>query len=222
MNIVDLMLRGDVSTLRKTLDVERVETITNSTLRAVPWVQYNPTKPIKRWGLPITSASGKCTDDYSDNGLHSLKELFGNSVIGHDVEGRFNKWTDLACRTGVKELLLEIFDFRESELSSALGRCHIIKLDAGGFFPYHRDGNLSLDHGEDYLRLFIPLKNCGSKEFVWLQQERKLHFQHGRVYFINTYLPHCVFSMVDDCRFLVLNLKSSVASRYIMKNLEVS
>lgn len=179
------------------------------------WIQYNPLKPINRWGLALTTRDGTESTDYAVNGLHSLRELHENDVIGNDVEGLYNQLTPLAREVG--------FDFWSRKVlgpdyANLLGRCHFIKLNRGGHFPPHRDGNTTIPLEQDYFRLFVPISNCGSEELIWLQNHRQFFFTEkpGVPYFINTLVTHSVFSFVDDCVFVVLNIKAAGASKILL------
>lgn len=202
--LIELLSRGEFWDFDRKFALNT--TLISAALVGKTWVQYNPAKPIKRYGIPLTVDVDHPEGTYPHTGLTSLRDLMWANTVGVDVERKFSTFTDLARQIGFDKWWYSIFP-----PDSAPARSHFIKLDSGGFFPPHRDGNFTIDTDEDCFRLFCPIKNCDSRSMVWLQNGRQLTFDHGRVYFINTYVEHSVYSFVDDCVFLVINVPNKYA-----------
>lgn len=200
--LINLLSRGDFWDLsgKFSFDCEKIITA----IQDKTWIQYNPHKSIKRYGIPLTVNNRHSPDSYEYNGLTSLRELLFKAAVGVDIEGQYDTFTDLA-----KDISFDVW--WNSIFKSTPSRCHFIKLDAGGHFPPHRDGNYTIDTNDDCFRLFVPIKNCNKRQFVWLQNGRQLEFEHGRAYFINTYVEHSVYSFTDDCVFMVINVHNKHA-----------
>lgn len=157
------------------------------------WNIYQPHKPgYNRYGLSVTSLDGK----FNGPDLYSLREY--NKINGT------NYWeADFKVRTNVVEFLPDLknlLDFFEPNL----GRCHFLRLDKGGFFPPHRDNGAIVN--VPTFRILVPIYNFGQNDMKWIQDEKVLNLELGKVYFINTTRVHSVFSFVDSCVMLVLNI----------------
>ena len=87
-----------------------------------------------------------------------------------------------------------------------LGRTHFLRLDKGGFFPPHRDNGAIV--AVPTFRIMIPIYNFGINDMKWVQEEKLLRFDLGATYFINTSRLHSLFSFVDNCLMLVLNVNT--------------
>jgi hypothetical protein len=55
----------------------------------------------------------------------------------------------------------------------------------------------------------VPVCQFGENDMKWLQEDRPLRMELGRTYFINTTKIHSVFSFVDNCVMLVLNVMAT-------------
>ena len=95
------------------------------------WEQYNPRKSNNRKGLSVTSLDGKYLGIPDLDSLREFNLLNGT----HYCENNFKTRTDIVNFIPELNILLDTFPDH--------GRCHFLKLDAGGFFPAHRD-NLSI------------------------------------------------------------------------------
>lgn len=187
----DLFLAGDLIELDQEFYLPPPEV-----LNKYQWVKYNPRKNIDRYGLSLTSLDGGMSG-YPD--LDSLLEYYRQTGVSLP-EMSFKEKTPL------------FYDLRQREQdflnSISLGRSHFLKLNSGGFFPPHRDsGHLYGEHLNCF-RIIGCLQNCGPKQFVWLQDGTQFKLQPNRLYVINTLKIHSVFSFVDDCVILVLNVGS--------------
>ena len=78
-----------------------------------------------------------------------------------------------------------------SKFKNHLGRTHIIKKSAGGQFPSHRD---HYERENKSFRLFLPIYNCNPPFNYFILDDKILHFEHGRMYFLNTCKEHIVFT----------------------------
>jgi hypothetical protein len=160
------------------------------------WVRYQPHKPNNRYGLSVTSLDGGFSGEPD---LYSLREW--NQMNGT------NYWeADFKVRTNVVEFIPELNPFLDF-FGNNLGRVHFLKLNAGGFFPPHRDNGAIID--SPTFRILVPISNFGKNQMKWIQEEEVLPLETGKTYFINTTRPHSLFSFTDDCTMLVLNIIAS-------------
>jgi hypothetical protein len=160
------------------------------------WVKYQPHKPNNRYGLSVTSLDGGFSGEPD---LYSLRDW--NQMHGT------NYWeADFKVRTNVVEFIPELNPFLDF-FGNNLGRVHFLKLNAGGFFPPHRDNGAIID--SPTFRILVPINNFGKNQMKWIQEEEVLPLETGRTYFINTTRPHSLFSFTDDCTMLVLNIIAS-------------
>jgi hypothetical protein len=160
------------------------------------WVKYQPHKPNNRYGLSVTSLDGRFSGEPD---LYSLRDW--NQMHGT------NYWeADFKVRTNVVEFIPELNPFLDF-FGNNLGRVHFLKLNAGGFFPPHRDNGAIID--SPTFRILVPINNFGKNQMKWIQEEEVLPLETGRTYFINTTRPHSLFSFTDDCTMLVLNIIAS-------------
>jgi hypothetical protein len=168
--------------------------LTNILNKHPGWVYYQPHKlGYNRYGLSVTSLDGKFTGEPD---LYSLREYA-------QLTGKVYTEQDFKIRTNVTAFMPEIDDFLNF-WEPNLGRVHFLKLNKGGFFPPHRDNGLVLD--VQSFRILVPICNFGRNDMKWIQNEEVLDLKIGYTYFINTCLPHSLFSFVDNCIMLVLNV----------------
>lgn len=167
------------------------------------WVRYQPQKPNNRYGLSVTSLDGGFSGEPD---LYSLRDY--NAIHGT------NYWeANFKVRTNVAEFIPELnpmLDF----FGPSLGRTHFLRLDAGGFFPPHRDNGAIVE--SPTFRVIVPISNFGKNQMKWIQEEQVLTLETGRTYFINTTRVHSLFSFVDNCTMLVLNV---IATKEILDKL---
>jgi hypothetical protein len=158
------------------------------------WKIYNPAKPgYKRFGLSLTSLDGGLSGvpDLTSLSEYNLK----NSTDLHELS--FRKLTPVysACPA-----LAPLID----PLIPYLGRSHFLRLELGGFFPYHRD---SYGLKNSTFRIFIPLYGHSSRDFIFLLGNEKIQMEAGRPYFINTRMEHALFSLDAPSLSLILNVE---------------
>lgn len=157
------------------------------------WVRYQPHKPNNRWGLSVTSLDGNFSGVPD---LYSLREY-------NEIHGTQYWEADFKARTNLVEFIPELNPFLDF-FGNSLGRVHFLRLDAGGFFPPHRDNGAIVDSPS--FRIIVPINNFGRNQMKWIQEEQVLQLDPGRTYFINTTRPHSVFSFTNDCTMLVMNI----------------
>jgi len=166
---------------------------------------YNPRKTqYNRYGLSITSQDG------GFSGIPDLDSLYEYNQLNKTNfdETDFREWTPFFkdC-THLQKALSPFHDY--------IGRSHILRLDKGGFFPPHRD--LS----NKAFRLFISLCS-NTNDYVFILDEKRVFFQPGQLYFINTFLSHSLFSFIDQSFFIVFNIdlcKEAIIK--VFKNLSI-
>lgn len=161
------------------------------------WKKYNPRKDIKRSGLSVTSFDGQ---------LSGIPDLDSLSEYNKENGTSFNNFT-CTVATEVfhksKELQRILHPFKDHLL-----RTHFIRLDAGGYFPPHRDCFPEDPNSQnEQIRLLFLIKNCGSDTFKFLYQDHVMPLNNGECYYFNGNKTHSVFSMKDNCIFLVANLR---------------
>lgn len=157
------------------------------------WTKYQPHKPNNRWGLSVTSLNGGFSGEPD---LYSLREW-------NQIHGTSYREADFRARTNVVEFIPELNPFLDF-FGSSLGRTHFLRLDAGGFFPPHRDNGAIVS--SPTFRIIVPIENFGKHQMKWIQDDSMLYLEHGKTYFINTTKVHSVFSFIDSCTMLVANI----------------
>lgn len=167
------------------------------------WVRYQPQKPNNRWGLSVTSLNGGFSGDPD---LYSLREY-------NQMHGTVYSEADFKARTNIVDFIPELNPFLDF-FGSSLGRVHFLRLDAGGFFPPHRDNGAIVD--SPTFRIIVPIANFGKNQMKWIQEEQLVTLELGRTYFINTTRAHSLFSFTDNCTMLVLNV---IADRDVLDRL---
>lgn len=143
------------------------------------YVQYNPRKPINRYGLSITSLDGGITG-HPD--LDSLFEFNCENNTSY-TELSFKQKTPVYDHAGLKEVIAPWKD--------TICRSHVLRLDPGGFFLPHRDSRFL---NPDVLRLIVPLTNTSPPEVVFLLEDKVLNWKPGTLYFLNTFKTHTLFN----------------------------
>jgi hypothetical protein len=199
MTISDLIVNfGDVIQLRdQGFDIPKMQRVLDA---SAEWKQYNPRKPINRFGLSITSADG----GYS--GVPDLDSLREYNTLNDTA---FNE-RSFRTRTSICDEL-ELHPFLDL-WKLWLGRSHFLRMDAGGFFPPHRDNGLTFP--PNTIRILVPIR-WQKNHAVWIQDGKILHLEEGQAYFINTMKEHSIFSYQDNSILMVLNV--AVSSETILQ-----
>jgi len=191
MSYNSLLSFGDLIPLKLKCDVKKLFDETEEFV----YLKYNPRKNIERYGLSITSLDG------SLNGidLDSIKEYNKENNTEYD-ELSFNKFTEVYNVSSEIQKIIEPF-------KNHIGRSHILHLAEGGYFPPHRDLPVYVEQ-QNSLRVLIPLKGCNPPDMYFMYEDKPLHFEHGRAYFLNTNKAHNLFAFKDSY-MIVLNIKTS-------------
>ena len=175
------------------MDLNRVKDICD---KHPGWKPYQGHKqPNNRFGLSVTSLDGQFSGDPDLNSLREWYRLHGESY----TEG------DFKTRTNVCALIPELDQFLNF-WGQNLGRTHFLRLDQGGFFPPHRDNGAIV--AVPTFRIMVPIYNFGINDMKWIHEEKPLRFDLGGTYFVNTSRLHSLFSFVDNCLMLVLNINT--------------
>jgi len=157
------------------------------------WVKYNPRKDINRWGLSITSLDGGITGVPD---LDSLYEYNKENKTGYN-EKDFNVPTPVLNKQ-IEEVL--------EPWKDNYYRTHFLKFGPGGFFPPHRDWNYSSVRADSF-RLIMPLRNVNPPYFNFVLEDKMLHWEVGRLYFVDTLKMHYLFnSGFNDSYWLIVNV----------------
>ena len=191
MSYNSLLSFGDLIPLKLKCDVKKLFDETEKFV----YLKYNPRKDIERYGLSITSLDG------SLNGidLDSIKEYNKENNTEYD-ELSFNKFTKVYHTSSEIQKIVEPF-------KNHIGRSHILSLQEGGYFPPHRDLPVYVEQ-QNSLRILVPLKGCNPPDMYFMYEDKPLHFEHGRAYFLNTNKSHNLFSFKGS-EMIVLNIKTN-------------
>ena len=84
-----------------------------------------------------------------------------------------------------------------------LGRCSLVKVNTGGWFPIHRDGVLLQ---RNTFRIVVFLSNTDYTHYEWEHDHTIRQIQEGRAYYIDTRKAHRTHSYSDDSIHLVMNI----------------
>lgn len=203
MNVTDLVTNfGDVIELNNpNFDITKIQKILDE---SEYWVRYNPRKEISRFGLSITSLDGK----YSGvPDLDSLREY--NLLNNTDFkESSFKIKTPIVDELEIR-LFLDLW-------GPFLNRSHFLRLDAGGFFPPHRDNGYVLP--PNIMRIVVPIR-WKKNQAIWIQNNQILDLREGTPYFINTSHEHSLFSYSNGTILMVLNVQANTETiQTIAKN----
>ena len=155
------------------------------------WTQYLPRtdRPNNRYGLTLTTYPG-----YTHRESPSLAEI---SVKQN------RRVSELECnsRTEVYDKCRSLHGFLNE--FSPLGRSFFVRCDTGGHFVPHRD-HPSMPR--DVFRLIVFTKNCGTYDYDWLMDDKKMSIDEGTVYYVNTRRMHRTVSWVNGSTHLILNI----------------
>ena len=171
------------------------------------WKEYQPHKPgYNRYGLSVTSLDGGYSGKPDLYSLREYQKFYGES---------YNEMS-FRNRTSIVQFLPELNEFLDF-WEPNLGRTHFLRLDKGGFFPPHRDNGAIV--AVPTFRILVPINNFGINDMKWIQEERILNLTLGQTYFINTSRLHSLFSYVDNCVMLVLNVHADeqILSKMVKK-----
>lgn len=159
------------------------------------WKPYNQKKPNNRWGLSITSLDGKLSGIPDLDSLAEYNKRNNTEINNQDI----NKYTEVYNSMPTLQKIIEPW-------KPWLGRCHFLKLNAGGYFPEHYDIN-KLDYSYDDTRLIGFVNQSSKYTLKFLYEDKLIQAQNGTLHWFNASKRHSVFSMKDDCIMLVMCLK---------------
>lgn len=159
------------------------------------WKPYNRKKPNNRFGLSITSLDGGLGGIPDLDSLYEYNKINGTDVKNHDIK----TLTPVYDSSNELQKIIEPW-------KPWLGRCHFLKLNAGGYFPEHYDIN-KLDYAYDEIRLIGFVNKSSKYTLKFLYEDKLLNVQDGSLYWFNANKRHSVFSMTDDCIMIVFCLK---------------
>ena len=192
MSYSSLLTYGDFIPLKVTCNVNKLF----EEIQDFSFQKYNPRKPhINRNGLSITSLDG----ELGGIDLDSMKEYNIEHNTDYD-EHSFRTPTKVYHNSSQIQKLIEPF-------KGHIFRSHILHLPEGGYFPPHRDRPCYRDD-QNAFRVLIPLKNCNPPKMYFMYEDKPLHFEHGRAYFLNTNKYHSLFAFKDSY-MIVLNVDSN-------------
>tara|TARA_B100000927_G_scaffold228980_1_gene188793 strand:+ start:555 stop:1217 length:663 start_codon:yes stop_codon:yes gene_type:complete len=172
------------------------------------FVQYNPRKKVDREGLSITSLDGGLGGIPDLDSLREYNQQHGTNYDEKDFKTR----TPVAEYPELKHIL-DIF-------GDSLFRCHILKINPGGFFPPHRDHNTPFI---DSFRLIMPLQYVNPPFFNFVIDEDITHWDTGFLYFADTTKAHYLFNCGDlPSYWIVFNVETSIENvQKVLGNLSV-
>jgi hypothetical protein len=159
------------------------------------WKPYNLKKPNNRWGLSITSLDGELSGIPDLDSLYEYNKKNNTDIKNQDI----NIYTEVYYKSPYLQKLIEPW-------KPWLGRCHFLKLNAGGYFPEHYDIN-KLDYSYEEIRLIAFVNNTSKYTMKFLYEDKLLEVQNGTLYWFNANKRHSVFSMQDECIMIVFCLK---------------
>jgi hypothetical protein len=167
------------------------------------WNIYNKSKPsYRREGLSLFSIDGNASGDIDLDSVQEYNRAFNTTHNEMSFRVPTTYWNHF---NSISSLLKPIEHF--------IGRSHLIRLDEGGFFPPHRDTGNSF-------RL-ITFLNSDSYSLNLTLDNKKVDFFSEWIYFMNTRLPHSLFSFKKDAIVLVINLEiCEESAEFILNNLQ--
>lgn len=165
--------------------------ITPATLN---WKQYNPRKAINRFGCSITSLDG------NDSGIPDLDSVLEYNLLNNTeyTEKDFNVQTKHST------------PFAHFLNTFEVGRSHYLKLEPGGFFPWHRDNDAYT------FRIMYTISNCTPDSLVWLEDDKILPLTDRTWFYINTRKKHSLFSF-NTATFAVFNVITNTHNINLLK-----
>lgn len=188
-NEISLLNIGDFEPLNIKIDTNLLMNELNQFKE--DWQDYLPRsdRPNNRKGLTLTTLQGKTHKDAPSlaEASYAAKRKLSEIEFNHKTEVYHS------CRS--LDSLFSIF--------SDVGRTFFIKSDIGGYFVPHRDHPAM---PRDVFRLIAFVNNCGSLDYDWLMDDRKLQIEQGRVYYVNTRKTHRTISWTNDSIHLILNV----------------
>lgn len=156
------------------------------------WVPYLRREGVSndRSGLLLVGLDG-------DSPTDSLSMPEARKRVGHRLdETDFTVKTELYKQLTCLHPLLETFD--------TLGRTMLIKSNAGGWFPPHRDWPILT---RDCFRIIVFIgKHVDHMAYEWEMNGKRWPIQQNRAYYVDTRKTHRTHSWQDDSIHCVVNV----------------
>lgn len=155
------------------------------------WQRYNVDKhggQNPRWVLPLTSYDGSLHDITSRNSLRDM---------GVTNESQLCQPTPVFRSVSEAQRIISLFRNR-------VGRCNILRADAGGFWPPHRD---YYSMPPEYFRIVCWLNTDDPGDFHFNMDERRFQPQMGHFYYMNFQKTHSLFSFTNSVYMMLLTLE---------------
>lgn len=169
------------------------------------WVPYHSTKGIaNRWGLPVTNDTGLLTDT---SGLQSLN-------VKENSYGYGLKESDFTVKTPVYDAIPSIARVVD-KFAPDIGRVHFLKVDAGGFFPMHKDFP---GPSPEYFRLIVVFGKCKRENYGHILHDELFYPDAGFFYFVNFQMDHAMFSFSDSVYSMILTVKLNERTYNIIRD----
>jgi len=159
------------------------------------WKPYNLRNPNNRWGLSITSLDGGLSGIPDLDSLLQYNNIHGTDIKNSDI----NKFTQVY--EDCEEIQRIIKPWKQW-----LGRCHLLRLDKGAYFPEHYDIN-KLDYDYEEIRLAGFINRCDKKDFKFIYEDKVRDVANGQLWYFNANKRHSVFSTTDNVVMIVMCLK---------------
>ena len=112
------------------------------------------------------------------------------------------KETDFTYKTDLYDMLPSLHELLD--YFQPLGRTMLIKANAGGFFPPHKDSPLLV---RDTIRVVaFPGYHTTHETFEWEMEGQRVDIKPGRSYYVDTRKTHRTHSWHNDSIHLVMNI----------------
>jgi hypothetical protein len=166
------------------------------------WRPYNKNKKNNRWGMSLFSLKGETDGEIDLNSVLEYNKLNNTSYDEMSFRTPTEIWK------GIPEISNKL-----SFLATHLGRSHFLRLDAGGFFPPHRD------YGKSFRLISFFSDDRGS--LCLLLDGEKKNWTKNKLYFLDSRKEHSLFSFSDNSTVLVLNVEINEDTvKWVYENLE--
>ena len=203
---------GNFEPLDIQLDTWGIESVIQEKYSA-DWVDYLPRsdRPNNRKAMSLTTVPG--WDHRAPPSIPEAMKFLGREVREHEFCVPTPLYLD--CDRASPQLV-SLRSFLGN--FNPLGRTFIVNSGIGGYFVPHRDHP---GMPRPCFRLVAFLKNVGPMQYDWWQDDRKMHIEPGRVYYVNTRMTHRTISWAQDSWHLILNVPFTVPNvNWVLENLQ--
>ena len=133
--------------------------------------------PNNKLGLNLTGDNSKDLGLDSKN-KHDVDQSYTQALLNNpELKDFFDKWEKLA-------------------------RCRAAWLNEGSFFRLHRDAWRM----NPQMRIFIPLNKTDVHEWAFIYDEKRVPFEAGKAYILNTRKQHGSFTMVNGVFHILMSV----------------